>query len=131
MTRLSRLLTGFSFAALLGASAVAALAETPTAPPVAAAAQATDAFTYQDMITANRLGDPQVSPDGRWLVYSVTTTDVAANRRAGALYMMDLQNGGGGRESQAAMGNLNTQLGVFFQGDPTAYRVPYGRETTP
>lgn len=43
----------------------------------------------------------------------------------------DLQNGGGGRESQAAMGNLNTQLGVFFQGDPTAYRVPYGRETTP
>ena len=23
------------------------------------------AFTYQDMITANRLGDPQVSPDGR------------------------------------------------------------------
>ena len=50
-----------------------------------------DAFTYQDMIVANRLGDPQVSPDGRWLVYSVTTTDVSANRRKGTLYRMDLR----------------------------------------
>ena len=54
--------------------------------------QAADAFDYNDMISANRLADPQVSPDGRWVVYAVTTTDVAANRRASALYMMDLQH---------------------------------------
>jgi dipeptidyl aminopeptidase/acylaminoacyl peptidase len=46
------------------------------------------------MIPANRLGDPQVSPDGRWVIYSVTKTDVAANSRAGALYALDLSNPG-------------------------------------
>ena len=46
------------------------------------------------MIALNRLGDPQVSPDGRRVVYSVTATDVDANRRSGALFMMDLNEPG-------------------------------------
>jgi len=49
-----------------------------------------NAFTYTDMISANRLGDPQVSPDGKRVVYSVTTTDVAANARKSALFVRDL-----------------------------------------
>lgn len=93
MRPLTRLLTGLSAAALLGSAALPALADTPPVAvaeaPVAAAAEI-NAFTWEDMIALNRLGDPQVSPDGRWVVYSVTTTDVAANRRSGALYMMDL-----------------------------------------
>ena len=48
--------------ALMGAAP--ALAQRPPA-PVPAAPATPDAFTYQDMISANRLGDPQVSPDGR------------------------------------------------------------------
>ncbi|TAJ54421.1 MAG: S9 family peptidase, partial [Brevundimonas sp.] len=78
--------------ALSGAlmSAAPALAQVPPA-PVPAAPATPDAFTYKDMITANRLGDPQVSPDGRYVVYSVTTTDVEANRRAGSLWMLDLE----------------------------------------
>jgi len=58
--------------------------------PAPAAPAVPNAFTYRDMISANRLADPQVSPDGRWLVYAVTTTDVAANRRSGSLWMKDL-----------------------------------------
>ncbi|MGV8929262.1 MAG: prolyl oligopeptidase family serine peptidase [Brevundimonas sp.] len=85
------LLTG-ACAALALMAAVPALAETP--PPAVSTAVAVqqdlNTFTWQDMIVANRLGDPQVSPDGRWVVYSVTTTDVDANRRAGALFAMDL-----------------------------------------
>jgi dipeptidyl aminopeptidase/acylaminoacyl peptidase len=46
------------------------------------------------MIGLNRLGDPQVSADGRWLVYSVTATDVAANKRSGSLWIKDLQTDG-------------------------------------
>ncbi|KAK0360572.1 hypothetical protein LTR94_026783, partial [Friedmanniomyces endolithicus] len=56
-------------AAALAAQASPVLAQTPPA-PVPASAAAPDAFTYQDMISANRLGDPQVSPDGRYVVYS-------------------------------------------------------------
>jgi dipeptidyl aminopeptidase/acylaminoacyl peptidase len=87
-------------AALALVAAVPALAEAPAIAPVVAesvptsAVQAQAPFTYQDMISANRLGDPQVSPDGRWVVYSLTTTDVTANRRAGALYAVDLNEPG-------------------------------------
>jgi acylaminoacyl-peptidase len=95
MRPLTRLLTGLSAAALLGSAALPALALTPeTVPATAAAAQDPNTFTWQDMIALNRLGDPQVSPDGRKVVYSVTATDVDANRRSGALFMMDLQNPG-------------------------------------
>ena len=62
-----------------------------TAPePAPAAPAVAGAFTYQDMISANRLGDPQVSPDGKWVVYSLTTTDVAQNKRTGSLWVKDL-----------------------------------------
>jgi acylaminoacyl-peptidase len=86
-----RTLLAGACAALALSAALPALAEAPAAPAPAAAQAAPAPFTYQDMISANRLGDPQVSPDGRWVVYALTTTDVAANRRSGALYLMDLR----------------------------------------
>jgi len=110
MRPLTRLLTGLSAAALLGSAALPALAETPVAAPAVAAAAAQDinAFTWQDMIGLNRLGDPRVSPDGRRVVYSVTTTDVEANRRSGALYMMDLEAPGEPRRLAINEGGANT-----------------------
>ncbi len=112
MTPMTRLLTGLSAAALL-AGAAPALAEAPAvgvapAPAAAAPAQAEQSFTWREMISANRLGDPQVSPDGRWVVYSVTATDVDANRRQGALYIMDLQAPGEGRKLAISEGGANT-----------------------
>ncbi|HYD26390.1 S9 family peptidase [Brevundimonas sp.] len=109
----TRLLTGLSAAALLATAGLPALAGTPdgAAAPAAAsttAPQAAEAFSYRDMISANRLGDPQVSPDGRWVVYSVTTTDVEANRRQGALYIMDLRDPGEGRRLAINEGGANT-----------------------
>jgi dipeptidyl aminopeptidase/acylaminoacyl peptidase len=89
----SRSLLSGACAAVALMTANAALAEAPAAPGAAVAAVATAPFTYNDMITANRLGDPQVSPDGKWLVYSVTTTDVAANKRTGSLWIKDLSAG--------------------------------------
>ena len=86
------LLSGVA-AAVLFAVAAPVWAEAPAAPP-AASAQDLNTFTWQDMIALNRLGDPQVSPDGRRVFYSVTATDVDANRRSGALFMMDLNEPG-------------------------------------
>ena len=108
MRPLTRLLTGLSAAALLGSAALPAVAEAPAAPAASAAAQVTDPFTWQDMIGLNRLGDPQVSPDGRWVVYSVTATDVEANRRSGALFMMDLEAPGEPRRLAINEGGANT-----------------------
>ncbi|WP_291835889.1 S9 family peptidase [Brevundimonas sp.] len=103
-----RSLLSCAVAAIALATAVPALAEAPAASPATASSQAREAFDYNDMISANRLGDPQVSPDGRWVVYSLTTTDVAANRRAGALFVIDLQNPGEGRRLAINEGGANT-----------------------
>ena len=100
------LLTG-ACAAIALMTANAAFAEAPAAPQTATAA-ATNAFTYNDMITANRLGDPQVSADGRWLVYSLTTTDVAANKRTGSLWMKDLKSDAEATRLAISDGGANT-----------------------
>lgn len=102
-----RSLLSCAVAAIALATAVPALAQTPAA-PAAAEAAAREAFDYNDMISANRLGDPQVSPDGRWATYSLTTTDVGANRRAGAIYLVDLQNPAEGRRLALNEGGANT-----------------------
>jgi dipeptidyl aminopeptidase/acylaminoacyl peptidase len=49
---------------------------------VASSALATDPhpFSVHDMLAMDRLGDPQVSPDGQWVAYNVRTTDLEANR---------------------------------------------------
>jgi dipeptidyl aminopeptidase/acylaminoacyl peptidase len=91
--RYRSLLSG-ACAALALTTASMAMAEAPPAGATAAARAPGDAFTYNDMISLNRLGDPQVSADGRWLVYSVTATDVAANKRSGSLWIKDLQTDG-------------------------------------
>jgi dipeptidyl aminopeptidase/acylaminoacyl peptidase len=38
-------------------------------------------MTFEDFAAVKNVGDPQVSPDGRWVLYSVRSTDVGANRR--------------------------------------------------
>lgn len=106
MSPMTRLLTGLSAVALFAGAALPTLAASPAA--ATAGIQAAEPFTWRDMIGANRLGDPQVSPDGRWVVYSVTTTDVEANRRAGSIYIMDLREPGEGRRLAISEGGANT-----------------------
>lgn len=106
MRRLSTLLTGLSALALMSAAALPAVAQTPQA--TSATRTADSAFSYTDMIAANRLGDPQVSPDGQWVIYSVTQTDVANNRRSGALYIQNLNGEGEAQKLAINEGGANT-----------------------
>jgi dipeptidyl aminopeptidase/acylaminoacyl peptidase len=46
----------------------------------AAAAEDIRPFSVHDMLAMERIGDPQVSPDGKWVVFVVRTTDLEANR---------------------------------------------------
>ncbi len=38
-------------------------------------------MTFEDFAAVKNVGDPQISPDGRWVLYSLRTTDVGANSR--------------------------------------------------
>jgi acylaminoacyl-peptidase len=82
-----------------------ALAQPSAAPATPAAERA---FTYTDMLTANRLSDPRVSPDGRHVVYAVRATDMEANRGVSSLFIQDLNGEGQPRRLAISDGGANT-----------------------
>lgn len=51
-------------------------------------------FTAKDLATQERLTDPRVSPDGRWVAYSVRTTDWDGNKGVNALWLLDRKTAG-------------------------------------
>src|SRR5512132_1341821 len=70
---------------LLLAAASAALAASPlTARPM----------TATDMHMMHRLGAPEVSPDGKWAVFTISDTDLEKNKRNNTLYLLDLTKPG-------------------------------------
>ena len=51
-------------------------------------------MTATDMHMMRRLGAPSVSPDGRYAVFSLSTTDLAANKRNNVTHILDLRTKG-------------------------------------
>jgi dipeptidyl aminopeptidase/acylaminoacyl peptidase len=87
MTMTVRRLTWMTLAATL----VAALAVQT------GSAQARRPITFEDFASARMVSDPQLSPDGQWLLYAVRTTDLAANKRTTRTFVAPL-NGGAARQ---------------------------------
>ena len=46
-----------------------------------------------DLLAMQRVSDPQISPDGRWVAYTVATPDVAANRMARNIWLVPSAGG--------------------------------------
>src|ERR1035437_7535046 len=44
-------------------------------------------MTFEDMMKMKRLGETAVSPDGKWLAYSVTTVDLNQNTKTAELWV--------------------------------------------
>jgi len=55
-----------------------------------ACAQAKHPFTFEDMMKLKRVGDPQVSPDGKWVIFSVVDVDLAANTKTPHIWIVPL-----------------------------------------
>ncbi|MGC1450818.1 MAG: prolyl oligopeptidase family serine peptidase, partial [Candidatus Sulfotelmatobacter sp.] len=53
-----------------------------------ALAQAKHSFTFEDMMKLKRVGDPQVSPDGRWVIFSVVDVDLEANTKTPHIWIV-------------------------------------------
>jgi dipeptidyl aminopeptidase/acylaminoacyl peptidase len=64
----------------------------PTA-PLTAQTPAKRPMTFEDMMRIRRLGDTDVSPDGKWLLYSVTDVDLAKNTRTPKLWIQAIAGG--------------------------------------
>ena len=48
------------------------------------------AFTAEDLVRLKRISDPQVSPDGRWVVFVLRETDMEANKGRTDLWMLPM-----------------------------------------
>lgn len=49
------------------------------------------AFNVRDLVMLKRVGDPQLSPDGRYAAYTMRRTDYAANKGVTSIYVLDLE----------------------------------------
>jgi dipeptidyl aminopeptidase/acylaminoacyl peptidase len=57
------------------------------------AGQAQHPFTFADMMKLKRVADPQVSPDGKWVIFSVTDVDLAANSKTPHVWFVPAAGG--------------------------------------
>ena len=56
-------------------------------------AQARRPFTFEDMMALQRVGEPQVSSDARWVTFSAIKVDLKANTRTPHLWIVPLAGG--------------------------------------
>ncbi|MBN2244359.1 MAG: PD40 domain-containing protein, partial [Candidatus Aminicenantes bacterium] len=64
----------------------------------------THSFSIHDMLAMDRISDPQVSPDGKWIVFNLRTTDLEANRGRTDLWLV----GTDGNDLRRLTSNLAT-----------------------
>jgi Tol biopolymer transport system component len=55
--------------------------------------QAKHPFTFEDMMALKRVGAPQVSPDGKWVLFSAVDVDLAANTRTPHIWIVPISGG--------------------------------------
>ncbi len=51
------------------------------------------AITFDDLIHMHRVGEAQVSPDGKWVAYTLATPDLEANRNASNIWIAPVEGG--------------------------------------
>jgi len=73
-------------------------------------AQARRPMTFEDMMAMKRLGETAVSPDGRWLVYSVTTVDLNQNTKTAELWVQAIAGGQPQKLAVAEAGDSGVQF---------------------
>jgi dipeptidyl aminopeptidase/acylaminoacyl peptidase len=60
-------------------------------------AQTKHPFTFEDMMKLKRVGEPEVSPDGKWVIFSVVDVDLEANTKTPHIWIVPVgaaQEGG-------------------------------------
>jgi dipeptidyl aminopeptidase/acylaminoacyl peptidase len=56
-------------------------------------AQAKHPFTFEDMMKLKRVGEPEVSPDGKWVLFSVVDVNLEANTKTPHIWIVPTAGG--------------------------------------
>jgi dipeptidyl aminopeptidase/acylaminoacyl peptidase len=73
-----------------------------TAPPTPAPVHAKRPMNFEDLQAMKRVSDPQISPSGKWVMFSVTEVDLARNAKTNHLWVVSAD--GSGKEVQLTFG---------------------------
>ena len=79
-----------------GIAIVSACLATPglgSAPEINAQDANKHAITFADMMKMRRVAEPALSPDGKWVAYTVMTPDMDANRNASNIWLVSTESG--------------------------------------
>ena len=60
---------------------------------VGVVAQQKRSMTFEDVLAIKSVSDPQVSPDGKWVAYVVTSTDMKENANDADLWLVSTAGG--------------------------------------
>src|SRR5271167_3753037 len=60
---------------------------------VSASSQSKHPFTFEDMMKLKRVGEPEVSPDGKWVIFSVVDVDLDANTKTPHIWIVPTAGG--------------------------------------
>src|SRR5437762_2062491 len=63
-------------------------------PAISAQESSKHAVTFDDMIKLHRIAEAQISRDGKWVAYTVSTPDMDANRGASNIWVVPTAGGG-------------------------------------
>ncbi|RMG55365.1 MAG: S9 family peptidase [Acidobacteria bacterium] len=98
-----------------------------------ALAQQTHPFSVHDLLAMDRISDPQVSPDGRHIVFVISSTDLEANRRRTDLWLVNVDGSGLRRLTSHPAGDFNPRWApdgkfIWFlstrSGSSQVWRIP-------
>jgi len=64
-------------------------------------------ITIDDHFKLKRVGNPRISPDGKWVAYTVSSTDLEKNESKTRIWKISVANGEAGQ---------NTSLGFKYPG---------------
>jgi dipeptidyl aminopeptidase/acylaminoacyl peptidase len=67
-------------------------------------------MTFEDMVAMKRLGETAVSPDGKWLAYSVTSVDLDKNSKTPELWLQKIEGGEPMKIAVAQAGDGGTEF---------------------
>src|SRR4051812_44040259 len=70
-----------------------------------ASAQQAGSFTIDELLKVKRVSDPQLSPDGQWVAYSIGIPNLDANRSITQIYLISAN---GGQPKQLTSGDKSS-----------------------